>query len=483
MPTVAADLFVDNAGNTLLFNKLGGLPSLPAMNAGDALGLSIYFFDRGSGTSPFKDHRYAGAAVTVRLRAADNNHIYATGNADAEIAPSTGVTITRVQAGVVSGRVAEIQRVQFASVPFTGQFTLTFPGPAHTESGDATIGPKGTTIPISVDATIADVLAAIRALPFRNGRPEQGDQGSSWGQYVTITGTIDNFVITFGGPAAGPLPLTTADVSDVQYKFGYSAVVNLTAVDFTDLFLTANAPAYIEVLLTPSGGSQAYAAQYQLVSSGGGDPGTPPPPIGGGGGGTGGGADPAVSYVDGDFSIAKAVDVVRVEQPFPQTPSALIYRQPYWQLDGYWSPLALDTGCPYNGAAGLVEETQQQSVGGGRIVSWERVWATVPPTRIEYEVINYPYQQVRTIPNSSAVYLLTASFTRRARVTYTYYRTTNAASIPLARLPRAIVADGVANYFDGFFNVVIGNTVIARDDTLRRWMGNIWEKTSAVITL
>jgi hypothetical protein len=61
VPTVNANLFVDNAGNTLLYNQLGGTPVLPALTSGDTLALQIFYFDRGSGSNPFLDHRYAGA--------------------------------------------------------------------------------------------------------------------------------------------------------------------------------------------------------------------------------------------------------------------------------------------------------------------------------------------------------------------------------------------------------------------------------------
>jgi hypothetical protein len=60
---------------------------------------------------------------------------------------------------------------------------------------------------------------------------------------------------------------------------------------------------------------------------------------------------------------------MRIEHPFPQTPSARIYRQPFWQQRAAFAELALDSPCPYDSAAGLVDEGPQQSVGGAGIVS------------------------------------------------------------------------------------------------------------------
>jgi len=492
MPTVASNLYVDNAGNTLLFDALGGSPALPAMNAGDTLALSVYYLDRGSSGSPYKGARYVGSSTTVRLRAAGNNTIYATGANGSEIIPgTTSATLTKITNGSwVAPGAFEKQRVLITDIPFTGFFKITFsPTNSSTSEGWAPLG----TVTLPVTSSSSNIAAAINALPWVNcytsrtssivnGQVVYSYQGLDPGPRnpisVSRTGAVTDlqFDILWGN--YGFKKIAQIDSSDVQWAYGWNVSVPLTNASFTDLFLANNAPAWIEVLLTPSGGTLAYAAQYQLQSSAA-APGGPPPPVGGGGGGTGSSGGLA-TYLDGDYSIASAIDTVRTERPFPQVPADIIYRQNYCQLQDGKSALAIDSSCPYNGQAKLVEEGPDSTLGAG-IVQWERVWATIPSTRIEREVINYPYQQTYFLNNYG--YVISLTLVRLARVTHSYYRTTDPSSIALSRLPRAVALNGGIVLLDGFMNLNSGANTIARDDTLDRWMGNIWHKTHWEITI
>lgn len=507
MATVTANLFVDNEGNTLLYNQLGGTPAIPAMVAGDTLALSVYYLDRGSGSSPFRGHRYASSSTTVRLRAQGNNHVYATGTSGAEIAPTTGAVITTTVNG--AGSTIAKKLVTFGSAPFTGFFKMTFIAPNTCRGNDPAnkgmFAPHGTTAPISINATAAEIASAINALSWQK-YDEHGDRVGGLvnplpfapAQFVISSRTTTTFVIEYGtnlyagasgtlcNPQAyqlsSPSPaLPTIDVTNVEFAFGWNVSVPMTDGDFTDLFLLANAPAYLEVLLTPSGGSQAYAGQYTLESSGGGSGGPPYiPPVGGAVGGEGG-LSLQGHVLDGDYGYASAVGGARIEYPFPQSLEARIYRQTYEQAQPV-SPIALDSICPHDTTAYLVEETEQQDMTLLRVVRWDRVWARVPPTRVEPEIVNYPYQRAYQDAAGRWV-IISAIFTRTARVTYTYHHTADPLTIALARLPRLFVINGSLDPLDGATNLSYGAVTIARDDTLRRWMGNIWEKTHAVVTI
>jgi hypothetical protein len=498
MATINADLFVDNAGNTLLYNQFGGAPAIPPMNGGDTLALRVFFFDRGSGAFPYSGARYPGAGVTVRLRASGNNTTYATANATSEIVPATGFATSTTQS--YGAHQVEKQKAVLNSLPLTGNFKIIFPVMGN--GGGLSLQRPTGTADIPFNASADTILAAIRTTKgYYRGTDGPytydevlaqfiGSVGNDEGTPPIVTGDLtdlaNGFTLQFGSLYGGSnfwrdqAQLTLSDAG-IRYAFGWNVnlVLDGNGHTFGDLFL--NGPSYLEVLLTPAGGIEEYAAQYEIASSSGiaGTP--PPPPTPVGGGGTLVGDEFAGCWFDGDFSQAKPVAVMRTEHPIPQSPGARVYRQPFWQMRGSFAELALDSPCPYDPAAGLVEETDQRDVGGASLVEWERVWATVPPTRIEYDVINYVWQIMGTINGANA--LASFGITRRAKVTYQYFRTTNPASISLSRMPRVQLFAGLFYLFDGFTNLNAGTETIARDDTLERWMGNIWVRTHTTIVL
>lgn len=204
-----------------------------------------------------------------------------------------------------------------------------------------------------------------------------------------------------------------------------------------------------------------------------------------GGGPPGGGAPPGniagIRY-DGDHSGAWAIGVMRRESPFKSSPGYYIYRQRWRAMRPNSGALPLGSVCPDDPNAGLVEETERQDVGGADLVDWDKVWANVPSIPDEFEVFNYPYQQLYQFPNGAwAVFSMI--LVRTSRVNRTFINTENPAGISLDRLPRAIMFNNTPNPFDGFVNVTNGSTVIAADDTLERWMGNIWVKTHRTVRI
>lgn len=513
MATIPADLFVryvpgeplDPAHNRLLFNQLGGTPTIPPLTAGDTIAAKVYFLDQGnSQTVPFRGHRYAGATVKLRLRAAGNATDYALATASSEIAPATGVTVTRLQAGNIIGQV-EIQQFTFGSIPLSGTFKINFFKPnSHNSSSSLSRRPglSGTTISLPVSATAADVRSAMQnikgfylydtggnlkepPLTFAEYVAAHGEEGRT----PIITKLSNGFTIQFGTLRDGgggnfynswidSIPLITVDISDVQFGYGWNVDLPLTHATFNDLFLFANAPAYLEVLLTPSGGGEAMAAQYLLTSQSGtgGEPPDPPP---------GSGGPPAnvdgITY-DGDhFSAPWAVGILRSETPFPQAPGYHVFRQRYRWVRGVFVALALSTPCPQAANAFLVEEGERMDLGGADLIEYDRVWAHIPPTLIDGEMVDYVWQTIGTINGAAAIQSI--PLTRWATRTRTFHHTTNPAGIPKLRLPRAGVFAGIGLTFDGFVNLYGGTVTIARDDKVERWMGNIWVKTHWDITI
>lgn len=262
------------SNNRLLANLLGGAPPntiVTPANAGDTINATIYLLDDGpNSTIPFKNHRYATSLIEIRLRSQGNNHVYAYGNNNvigAEIAPSSGLpVVSRTQSGA---GVREMHRLIFPSAPQTGRFKMSYGGGGIAGGG---VGPQGFSDWINVADGDAGVQDALRRMPLvkwinEPPTPVSGD----WTPYIFAAGAFSGLGMLIeyqrgaptGGPGIVPLPtFTTAGTFDVQYAFGWNISVPLTAGDFTDLFVTTNGPAYLEVLL-----DGAIVAQHQLVSS------------------------------------------------------------------------------------------------------------------------------------------------------------------------------------------------------------------------
>lgn len=484
MATINANFYVDTAHLGLLFNQFGGTGPIPALNYNDTLALQIFYLDDGSGIVPFRGHRYPGSTTGVQLRAEGNNTVYATQATTSEIVPAHTAPVVAVVAGGGSS-VTEKESVTFAAGLFTGSFTITFSGAGSGLGGSVSL--FGTTAPIPVSATAADILNAILNI---NGFYKSNDGPHTFADLVAfygdngkrpvVTGTpFTGFQIDFGTLFGGfnqwntGIHPVTIDASDIQYAYGWNINLLLdgNGNTFADLFDVANGPAYLEIVLVPAGGSPTYVARVLLASSGG-SSGAPPTS----GGGLGVTVVGGIIY-DGDHTSPYGwpIGVVRRESPFPEAPYAFIYRQMIRARRLYRAAPALDSPCPADGNAGLVEEGPGSDVGGADLTDFERVWATVPATIVDGEIVNYTWQTTGTIGGAPAI--ASIPLTRWAKRTRTFYRTTNPTGITLLRLPRAGVFAGVGLTFDGYTNLYGGTVTIARDDDLRRWMGNIWVKT------
>jgi hypothetical protein len=479
MAIVNKDLYVLPSQSAFLDNLTGpayGTDAFPAFVAGDTLVLRVFYldpFDSASNAAPI--HRYAGAATTVRLRAAGNNTIYATGAAGSEIVPATGVTLASLAAG--GAHTIKVVRVTFNSAPATGTFRVTFDAPsssANVPGGlDHVYAAEGTTAPIPFNATIAQIEAALNALPFFRYRSNDGG-GKLGGTYNVISSfpvasfkirnrDATGFEIHFGelslqggqnwNPQAYALVNPTVDVANIQWPYGWNVSVPLdgNGHTFADLFNPANSPAFFEVVLTPAGGSPQVAAQRQITSAGA--PGDPPdvePPTGGGGGGGSGLIAPppvggaGVHYNVGDLVSPFPIEDVRISQRIPRDPTSLVLRQRFIQWRLHYAPLPHGVAnCPHHGAAVCVDESETEDI-GGYICRFERVWAIKPANRTEPGPFLKITKQMKIQVNNGVADLTSAVLLSRAKsVTadfeYRYYNTAIEAVPALPDTPEVFV--------------------------------------------
>lgn len=131
-------------------------------------------------------------------------------------------SVTRIQAGDYPNHVGEIQHIHFSSIPISGSFKLTFPGPGPGVATGQCVSPIRTTAAIPVTATNAQIQAAIDALHvavYHTGAVHE----ASWGHYDVVTGTVGDFTIDYHALCAGTAP----------YDFG--GFLNLCSIETIDV--------------------------------------------------------------------------------------------------------------------------------------------------------------------------------------------------------------------------------------------------------
>jgi len=122
----------------------------------------------------------------------------------------------------------------------------------------------------------------------------------------------------------------------------------------------------------------------------------------------------------------------------------------------------------------LVAESGTTGIGCG-LLKFTRTFSEIPPQRIEYEQVSYQQPalystaSVESKPGFTALTL--------AKVTYDYFLTATVTDIPLA------TATQVTEKTPTVMNSVGGNVVLANDDSLSRWMGDIWERKKVEVTI
>lgn len=199
-------------------------------------------------------------------------------------------------------------------------------------------------------------------------------------------------------------------------------------------------------------------------------------------------------YLDGTFTAATQVGPYRVTKLSDGT-GAIEVRAEFWQLQANYADQALNTAGPtINGKATyLIGEEGMREVACG-VVSWERVWASIPGTRTETMQQTRPCIGIqRTFLNGQQtdIQLFSVSISTWVNVTYTY---------ALGNAGLAVPADGPAGTvihssgggttitqllaFNGFDTGAgtqsspgqgtFGHQFV-QSWTNRRWKGDIWE--------
>lgn len=229
-------------------------------------------------------------------------------------------------------------------------------------------------------------------------------------------------------------------------------------------------------------------------------------------------------YSDGNFSKAEANGGKNRFYPF-EGDNASFYTEQEWIQDASaFKPLKLNTIDPTESLCYLVRETDPQDIGGG-LVKWQRVYSRIPATRSEYETISYTfpgYMAKLETAFQSPFGVLTAALpfvnpddpgrvplARKVtcRVQYDYFLVGFNGAYPTASLiptsegqrfvfgaewptnpgqdlpDRILYHSSIAAYSSPTVEewralVLSGTEVVAEDSEVRRWRGNIFERST-----
>jgi hypothetical protein len=174
--------------------------------------------------------------------------------------------------------------------------------------------------------------------------------------------------------------------------------------------------------------------------------------------------------------------------PLKTDSTAIEYSIQYIQRADYYIPLALDTICPENQNAYLIQNTDPKPFQNG-LVKFTRVFQTVPATRIEMGNNAFLFPAIRSDVDVDGNWtVLRSSFTRRvpSKVTYSYLQTLDP-NADLTITERFQITDASSNAVDyldtttsptkaTYEGYISGGTYLQASDTVvSRWRGNIWQ--------
>ena len=91
-----------------------------------------------------------------------------------------------------------------------------------------------------------------------------------------------------------------------------------------------------------------------------------------------------------DFTQEVCVEEFTPERPFPQNPSAMIFRARFKQLRAYYTRPVVNTPHPNLPQVYFADDGQQKDIQGG-MVEWIRTWCTIPASWDDYESTSYPF--------------------------------------------------------------------------------------------
>ena len=110
--------------------------------------------------------------------------------------------------------------------------------------------------------------------------------------------------------------------------------------------------------------------------------------------------------------------------PFEQDLTAILYFIEYVQNPSNFTPLALDTVNPDVATAYLVEETNPRLRRDG-LVTFTRIFATVPADRTEFATGSFAYPAYKTDSDSTSFLRPTFTQTSVVKINYVYTRTSD----------------------------------------------------------
>ncbi len=181
-------------------------------------------------------------------------------------------------------------------------------------------------------------------------------------------------------------------------------------------------------------------------------------------------SNPRGTYFDGgEETFRQAYQVGPTVPNIDSVTRGLVYTQTMRQRFGFWKALPWGKKGPHGSF--LVEETTPGHVGGG-LIEWQRIYWTVPPPRKEPLACAHSYQYREGYDIGEITQ------TVRSEITYTYFHTLKPEDdIPLERAFRWFKIGSRLAYI-GTIPPVDATIILAEDETYRRIMGHVYEKTS-----
>jgi hypothetical protein len=190
------------------WNGSSPFPNLP-FKAGDTIPINVFFYiPRLDIEAPFDLQNLSAGDVVLKLFDGANN-VLSTLYPLSVITPATSApTITRITSGTAV--LGEYDRIQFASPPFAGSYSIVF------KSGSASQN-IATSSTVRVYPTITPEDVIIGALSYMQATPYQ----------VAI---IAPTILDLSGSASNTNPprITEVNVTDLDYGFGWSGNLDLT---------------------------------------------------------------------------------------------------------------------------------------------------------------------------------------------------------------------------------------------------------------
>ncbi len=180
------------------------------------------------------------------------------------------------------------------------------------------------------------------------------------------------------------------------------------------------------------------------------------------------------TYLDGNYTAAQIAEPPDYEIPFANDPKPYINKVKYWQLLASYSDISLGEAGPFGGGYIGLSPGSFKTIGAG-LVEFQRMFATVPDTRSEYESHVYGYRFVFSGPSYC---IDTSPLNVHSRIQFDYFQTNDPDSISLPRAPQLLqTCIGLALLGDfPTESTPTGTEVQAEDATFTQWKPGIYER-------